>query len=228
MLNSLLRFEEQPAFYNAYEYQRGQKLGVLRLNTVISDRLARDSLRSTIHPRHLPMLVKPKPWLNYDDGGYIYNKSEQFSLFWSATYLNRVLHLGQAMRFKDSSEQELYLKEATNAGTVELVYAGLDVLGSTPWRINKAIFDVVVTVWNSGERMGKLPPAVYEQPEPEPPENMDHDLEARSHHLMRQKAWAQAKANTHSERCNVNYKVEIARAVSSFSPSLCLLVFTSF
>jgi DNA-directed RNA polymerase, mitochondrial len=118
------------------------------------------------------------------------------------------------MRFKDSSEQELYLKEATNAGTVELVYAGLDVLGSTPWKINKDIFDVVVIVWNSGERMGKVPPAEYDQPEPQPPENMD-DLEARSHHMIRHRAWAQGKANTHSERCSVNYKVEIARAVSN-------------
>jgi DNA-directed RNA polymerase, mitochondrial len=121
------------------------------------------------------------------------------------------------MRFKDSSEQELYLKEATNAGTVELVYAGLDVLGSTPWKINKAIFDVVVAVWNSGERMGKMPPAVFDQPVPEPPENMD-DLEERSHHIIRHRVWAQNKANTHSERCGVNYRVEIARAVSN--PSL--------
>jgi DNA-directed RNA polymerase len=71
-----VRTESQPAFYNAYEYQRGQKLGVLKLNDAISERLAKDSLTQTIHPRHLPMLVKPKPWLNYDDGGYIYNKSE--------------------------------------------------------------------------------------------------------------------------------------------------------
>ena len=132
------------------------------------------------------------------------------------------------MRFKDSSEQELYLKEATNAGTVELVYAGLDVLGSTPWKINKAIFDVVVTVWNSGERMGKMPPAVFDQPVPEPPENMD-DLESRSHHLIRHRAWAQGKANTHSERCSVNYRVEIARAVSSFfSPDFLTLIFLFF
>ena len=72
----LVRTELQPAFYNAYEYQRGQKLGVLRLNSSLSERLAKDSLTQTIHPRHLPMLVKPRPWLNYDDGGYIYNKSK--------------------------------------------------------------------------------------------------------------------------------------------------------
>jgi len=47
-----------------------------------------------------------------------------------------LFYLGQAMRFKVSSEQELHLKEATNAGTVELVYAGLDVLGSTPWKVS--------------------------------------------------------------------------------------------
>lgn len=157
-------------------------------------------------------------------------KASNLSLLSSnITYLT-VYYLGHAMRFKDSSEQELYLKEATNAGTVELVYAGLDVLGSTPWKINRAIFDVVVTVWNSGERMGKMPPAVYDQPEPEAPENIDYDLEARSHHLIRHRAWAQAKANTHSERCNVNYKVEIARAVSDvfsflFCPSLSLCFF---
>jgi DNA-directed RNA polymerase, mitochondrial len=32
-----------------------------------------------MHPRHLPMLVKPKPWLNYNEGGYIYNKSAYIS-----------------------------------------------------------------------------------------------------------------------------------------------------
>ena len=71
-----VRTELQPAFYNAYEYQRGQKLGVLKLNASLSERLAKDSLSQTIHPRHLPMLVKPRPWLNYNDGGYIYNKSK--------------------------------------------------------------------------------------------------------------------------------------------------------
>lgn len=69
------RRERQPAFYHAYEYVRGQKLGVIRLNPVVADRLAKDPLREALHPRHLPMLIKPKPWLAPDQGGYIYNKS---------------------------------------------------------------------------------------------------------------------------------------------------------
>ena len=75
---SLFRYssENQPAFYHTYEYQRGQKLGVIRLNPVVTERLSRDSVRETIHPRHLPMLVKPKQWVAPEHGGYLYNKSE--------------------------------------------------------------------------------------------------------------------------------------------------------
>jgi DNA-directed RNA polymerase len=67
--------EEQPAFTHSYEYLRGCKLGIIKLNPVVAERMAKDSIRDTMHPRHLPMLIKPKPWLNYNEGGYIYNKS---------------------------------------------------------------------------------------------------------------------------------------------------------
>lgn len=125
------------------------------------------------------------------------------------------------MRFKDSVEQLAYLKHASQLGNVELVYAGLDVLGSTPWKINRPIFDVVLKVWNSGERLGKMPPAVYEEPEPQRPDEALEgseeaaDLRKRSTYSQRHRAWVQAKANNHSDRCSVNYKIEIARAVST-------------
>ncbi|KAI0299035.1 hypothetical protein B0F90DRAFT_1730231 [Multifurca ochricompacta] len=174
--------EEQPGFTHSYEYLRGFKLGIIKLNPVVAERMAKDSIRDTMHPRHLPMLVKPKPWLNYNEGGYIYNKN-------------------QVMRFKDSQEQQQYLKHASSRGNVELVYAGLDVLGSTPWQ-----------VWNAGYRLGKLPPAVYDEPEPEKTPEMETDQKARSIFIQRQRQWLVSKANNHSDRCNVNYKIEIARA----------------
>ena len=120
------------------------------------------------------------------------------------------------MRFKDSVEQEVYLREATNAGAAELVYAGLDVLGSTPWKINKPIFDVVIQVWNSGVRMGRLPPAVYDELEPVLDPAKEMDMEEKRNHIGRHKQWTQLKANNHSDRCSVNYKIEIARAVMHF------------
>lgn len=119
------------------------------------------------------------------------------------------------MRYKDSQEQRAYLKHASKNGNVELVFAGLDVLGATPWNINRKVFEIVLSVWNDGYRLCKVPPAIYDQPEPEKPENYDTDIKAKSVYFQRMKAWGQAKANNHSDRCNVNYKIEIARAVSS-------------
>ncbi|KAI0255570.1 DNA/RNA polymerase [Lactifluus subvellereus] len=185
--------EEQPAFTHSYEYLRGFKLGIIKLNPVVAERMAKDSIRDTMHPRHLPMLVKPKPWLSHNEGGYIYNKS-------------------QVMRFKDSQEQQQYLKHASSRGNVELVYAGLDVLGSTPWQINRKIFNVVLEVWNAGIRLGKLPPAVYDEPEPEKTPEMETDQKARTIFVQRQRQWIVNKANNHSDRCSVNYRIEIARA----------------
>ncbi len=204
--------EEQPAFTHSYEYLRGYKLGIIRLNPVVAERMAKDSIRDTMHPRHLPMLIKPKPWLNYNEGGYIYNKSVY--IFLELKLLELMLLPGQVMRFKDSHEQQQYLKHASSRGNVELVFAGLDVLGSTPWQINRKIFDVVLEVWNAGYRLGKLPPAVYEEPEPEKTPEMETDQKARSIYIQRQRQWLVSKANNHSDRCSVNYKIEIARAVS--------------
>ncbi len=117
-----------------------------------------------------------------------------------------------AMRYKESVEQASYLRHASDMGNVELIYAGLDVLGSTPWVINQKIFDVVLEVWNSGEGLGKLPPAVYPSPEPILPP--DASPKEKALYLYKLKAHSQEKANNHSKRCNVNYKIEIARSVS--------------
>lgn len=174
--------------------------------------MSRDCIRETLHPRQLPMLVKPKPWLTYDTGGYLYSQcTNPLDASYTYTYPSTS---ASAMRFKDSQEQQSYLKHASDQGNLELVYAGLDVLGSTPWQINRKIFDVVLKVWNSGEKMCKIPSAIYDDPEPERPENYETDPKARQIYLTRQKAWSEGKANNHSERCSINYKIEIARAVS--------------
>ncbi|KAI0070874.1 DNA/RNA polymerase [Panus rudis PR-1116 ss-1] len=184
--------EVQPAFVHSYEYVRGQKLGIVQLNSLVAERIAKDSVKETLHPRHLPMLIKPKPWLSHEEGGYLYNKAT-------------------VMRFKENAEQVIYLREAANKGNCELVFAALDVLGTTPWKINREVFDVVLTVWNSGKRFGKIPPAVYDAPEPEIPDNVSFDPRAKSQFVAKQRAYYADKANNHSRRCNVNYQIEVAR-----------------
>jgi DNA-directed RNA polymerase len=75
----VVRTEEQSAFFHSYEYVRGQKLGIIKLNLVIAEKLVKDDISpAALHPRHLPMLMKPKPWVAHNNGGYLYSKSKPF------------------------------------------------------------------------------------------------------------------------------------------------------
>ena len=58
----------------------------------------------------------------------------------------------------------MYILQASDTGHLELVFVGLDVLSSTGWQINCQVFDIVL---ESGERSGKIPPVVPDEPEPE-------------------------------------------------------------
>jgi DNA-directed RNA polymerase len=76
MVVLMSRSEEQAAFGHSYEYVRGRKLGVIRVNPTIASRMTSDSLQSVIHPKHLPMLVPPKDWTSFNNGGYLIHNSE--------------------------------------------------------------------------------------------------------------------------------------------------------
>lgn len=107
---------------------------------------------------------------------------------------------------------------------MEAIFQGLDVLSSTPWVINREIFDVVLKVWNSGKEAPGIPPSSTTVVEPTKPDDYDTNLKAKADHLQRIRAIISRKRNNHSERCSTNYKVEIARAVSGAEqPSLNML-----
>lgn len=127
------------------------------------------------------------------------------------------------MRFKDSAEQLSYLKKASSQGVLEPVYAGLDVLSSTPWKINRSVYDVVAKVWNTGEAIADIPAAVdkatYDLPVK--PQAAHADPHARALYIERLKAVTVQQRKDHAERCKFNYNLEIARSVSSFLVTEC-------
>jgi DNA-directed RNA polymerase len=188
-----------PAFYHSYDYAKGKKLGVIRAHEDVMKRLGNDFLPGGIVGRVLPMLVPPRPWLAWDDGAYFYTQS-------------RVVRTG------DSREQEIYVRAASARGDLENVFEGLDVLGQTAWRINKNVFDVVLKVWNTGEEFADIPPAVsgLDYP-PEPAPSADPSI--RTKWMQEVREMKLQEKNNHSQRCDINFKVEIARAVSQ-SPVL--------
>lgn len=121
------------------------------------------------------------------------------------------------MRTKDSLEQTDYLRQASEADSLDEIFSGLDVLGSTPWSINRPVFDIISTVWNSGEDLGDIPAkdSLKTILDPEKPENFDTDPRAKDTYRHRMKKAILERRANHSNRCDVNYKLEIARAVRS-------------
>lgn len=183
---------EAPAFCHTFQYRSGSKVGVLKLHRNLINQLSGERMTSSVQPQHLPMLVKPRPWVNWNSGGYNYTQST-------------------LIRSRDAPEQLAYLRAVSENGAIDNVYQGLNVLGETAWTVNKKLFNVISTVWNTGEEFLDIPPLqeTFEFP-PQPPRDADPLL---------QKDWRNKCKflnnefrNNRSIRCDSNYKLEIARA----------------
>jgi DNA-directed RNA polymerase len=96
---------------------------------------------------------------------------------------------------------------------MDTVFKGLDILGETCWTINRAVFETVLAVWNSGEALADIPPQASELRYPPEPVNVKWDVDARMQWIQACKQASRLMQNAHSQRCDINYKMDIARAV---------------
>lgn len=185
-------YGEAPAFAHGYQYHNGSKLGVLKIHGSLVHQLNGERLVASVQPQLLPMLVKPRPWKNWKSGGYYYTQST-------------------LIRSKDSPEQTAYLKAVSDAHAIDTVYDGLNVLGETPWTVNRPMFDVMSKVWNSGKPFLDIP-GVQEKLTliPQPPREADPSVHREW--KLKNKDLANKFSSNRSTRCDSNYKLEIARA----------------
>lgn len=181
-----------PAFFHSYQYQGGNRVGVLKVHSFLSKYISGDVPSNLLQPQLLPMLIPPRPWKSWRSGGYIYSTSS-------------------IMRVKDAPEQMAYLKAASDNGDLDAVYEGLNVLGNTSWTINTEIFKVISKVWNSGKEFLEIPnePGTLETPPPPP---RDADPQVRRNWLRECRKIHNEHTAKYSQRCDTNYKLEIARA----------------
>ncbi|KAJ2778575.1 DNA-directed RNA polymerase [Coemansia javaensis] len=182
-----------PAFTHGYAVAKGRRYGIIKMHHSLSELYQDEPLAAVVDARHLPMLVPPRPWLTYSSGGYL-TRDEP------------------CMRMKDSTEQLRYLRRASSEDRLGTILAGLDALGMTKWAINRSVFDAVRKVWNSGRALAEIPPRTYDVPEPVRPDNYETDKRAMYKYTVEMREWRNNRANQHSQRCDCNYKIEIARA----------------
>ncbi|CAR25404.1 DNA-directed RNA polymerase [Lachancea thermotolerans CBS 6340] len=183
---------EAPAFSHGYQYHNGSKLGVLKIHRSLIHQLNGERLVAAVQPQLLPMLVKPRAWNSWNSGGYYYTQST-------------------LIRSKDSPEQVAYLKAVSDAGAIDNVYRGLNVLGETPWTVNRKMFNVMSQVWNSGKPFLDIP-GIQEKLTLTPQPPRDADPSVHREWKLKNKELANEFSGNRSARCDANYKLEIARA----------------
>ncbi|CCE62675.1 hypothetical protein TPHA_0D00310 [Tetrapisispora phaffii CBS 4417] len=185
-------YGEVPAFSHSYQYHNGLKLGVLKIHKSLVHQLNGERMVAAVQPQLLPMLVAPREWKNWKCGGYYYTQST-------------------LIRSKDSPEQVAYLKAVSDAGAIDRVYHGLNVLGSTPWTVNRKIFNVISEVWNTGKPFLDIP-GIQNTLNLLPPPAKDADPSIIRQWKLKNKDIANKFSSNRSVRCDSNYKLEIARA----------------
>lgn len=184
--------EFQPAFFHHYQWKSGKRVGFVALNQAMVGKLGKEPLRSALS-KNLPMVVEPKPWTGYKEGGFLQNPL--------AVVRARVC----------DQQGRRYAEAASRNGDMAQVFAGLDVLARTPWKINRAVFDVMLEAWNSGEAIAKIPPVNLKVEYPPEPALSD-DVGVRQRWLRQIRDIENHKSGVKSQRCFQNFQLEVARA----------------
>ncbi|KAI9799787.1 MAG: hypothetical protein M1825_004347 [Sarcosagium campestre] len=182
----------QPAFFHTYQYLHGRRYGFIKANSHLVNQLQKAPGQAVL-AKHLPMVVRPKKWTSYSEGGYLQTRVP-------------------VMRLKAGDvNQRQYVQAATEKGDMDQVFAGLDVLAKTAWTINRPVFHVMLEAWNSGEEIGGIPPENPEFEYPQEPAQSSDPL-CRPNWIKAIKQIENKKNSLHSQRCFQNLQLEIARA----------------
>lgn len=186
--------ESQPALVHGFQISKGNRVGILRLNKAFFAILSKEPVAAAL-PRFLPMIVEPRPWTGFTSGAFL-------------EYSRR------AVRVRNDLESTRYAATASRNGDMKQIFAGLDILGKTPWRINRGLLEVMLQAWQSGEAFGKIPaehPEFVYPPEPD----IAAGIGFRRKWLEDLKAIENKKTGVKSVRCFYNFQLEIARAFAN-------------
>jgi DNA-directed RNA polymerase len=103
-------------------------------------------------PFWLPMVVKPTPWTNPMDGGYI-------------TLGLPIMKTGNKNYLQELEHYDL-----------ENIYRAINALQETPWRVNQTVLEVVNHLWETGAENNVLPPRNRDELPPKPCADEDVDV----------------------------------------------------
>jgi len=135
---------------------KGKTTVTLALTDAATDRLRDNNLRlEAERPVNLPMLVPPRAWINPTTGGYLTER------------LRKNLVRG----VRNETRDDIFSVEMPE------VYAAVNKVQATKWRINTAVYDLMQGRWDAQDwrEIGGMPTA-EDEPLPERPDIIDRKL----------------------------------------------------
>nr|XP_056700351.1 DNA-directed RNA polymerase, mitochondrial [Euleptes europaea] len=149
LLNSGLEQKLIPVLYHVYSFRSGRQIGFIRPHPLLT-RLFSEAAETTLtfDSFVVPMLCPPVPWVSPSFGAYLLSPTK-------------------LMRCVDGAVQHQLLLERCPRGDLFAVMDALNQLGNCPWKVNRAVLDVVVSVFNDkGDEKLDVPPPPSEAPQP--------------------------------------------------------------
>lgn len=128
---------------------------------------------SILEPINMPMVVRPRRWRSPSYGGYLTPRPG-----------NRFI----------KQRNKAYHEELRSVD-LDPVYASVNHIQDTPWRVNKRILELMEKVWDEGGCLGGLPPR-HDEPLPAKPHDIDENEEAL-------KEWKRLAGETHTRNAQL-------------------------
>ncbi|KAJ1488102.1 hypothetical protein T484DRAFT_2138919 [Baffinella frigidus] len=170
-------------------------IGMIRMEQNLVKMLTTTGSATLSHcTRHLPMLVPPMPWRGIHEGCYL--KSGKLSGV-----------VAMRIRYAQYEKQTSFLQ----TGNLTSVYAALDVLSSTSWRINLRLFAVVQKAVTKGMVIADLPSQVEFDVGDLQRRVDEEDDPFKLRELWRElRRTEQKNRDTHSLRCSLINQLHVA------------------
>lgn len=136
-MNNRLR----PAFHKIYRIAGVYSQPQIKVDTRVS-KLLKSIL--VFESNRMPMIVPPMPWYAATQGGYFLSKSNLLRLSESMQE--------QQMRIQVEATTAASAKGAsfTDTSTMNTVFDSLNTLGACSWRVNEAVLDLLIKIFNEG------------------------------------------------------------------------------
>ncbi|XP_060131317.1 DNA-directed RNA polymerase, mitochondrial [Zootoca vivipara] len=196
LLNPGLEQKLIPVLYHVYSFRSGRQVGFVRPHPLFT-RLLMEATETTLtfDSFVIPMLCPPIPWVATHFGAYVFAPTK-------------------LMRYVEGATQHQLLLDRSPRSCLYPIMDALNQLGNCPWKVNQAVLDVIISIFNDkGNEKLDVPPPPSEAPQPAV---HSPDGAALSKVVLRREAARCRKKATemYSLRMDALYKLSIAKHMS--------------